>query len=388
MASRFIYNNLITAESMFTVSSLKTGVVSDALKIGTGSAVITTSGNYSGTTDLEYIVEIDSIAGGAEVGQATFKWSDGGGGWDATGVTTSATNILLNNGVYIKHTTGAGADFVVGDKWYFKGINMFAAGKMIDSNRDTRYRSAALGAPNKIILDLGAAVEVKALVIYDHNITSGATLMIEGRADAWVEVAPTLGAETHILSLAVYNSKLYGGTFPNGKLYEANAVLETISYNANKIVHYLTSATTKRHWRLSVTDAANTDSYIEIGELYLASYFELSNTFAWGPGRQYGSIIGENKTSFGVKKRRYFNRQNVLGYHWNRLADADITSLETMLEAIGTQSTGVIKPVIWNPETALPGVSYMVEFDGFSYKEVFTGIHRADMTMVEVLKSV
>ena len=37
----------------------------------------------------------------------------------------------------------------------------------------------------------------------------------------WREVAPQLGAETYIYSLAVYNSKLYGGTYPNGKLYGA-----------------------------------------------------------------------------------------------------------------------------------------------------------------------
>ena len=48
--------------------------------------------------------------------------------------------------------------------------------------------------------------------------------------NAWVEVAPTLGAETHILSLAVLNGKLYGGTYPNGKLYEwgrASVILES-----------------------------------------------------------------------------------------------------------------------------------------------------------------
>jgi len=40
--------------------------------------------------------------------------------------------------------------------------------------------------------------------------------------DAWVEVANTPGAETDIYSLAVFNNKLYGGTYPNGKLYEWN----------------------------------------------------------------------------------------------------------------------------------------------------------------------
>jgi len=141
---RFLYNNLIVSEPMISVSSLRVGIVTSAKKNGTGSAVITTSGNFSGATDLEYIVEIDSIAGGAEVGQATFRWSDGGGTWDASGVTTPAVATLLNNGVNIAFTTGAGADFVVGDKWYFKGINLFNAGKMVDYDRDHIYRSAEL----------------------------------------------------------------------------------------------------------------------------------------------------------------------------------------------------------------------------------------------------
>ena len=40
--------------------------------------------------------------------------------------------------------------------------------------------------------------------------------------DKWIEVAPKLGSETYITSLAVFNNKLYGGTNPNGKLLEWN----------------------------------------------------------------------------------------------------------------------------------------------------------------------
>ena len=142
--ARFIYDNLITSEGMLSVSSLKNGIVTAAKKEGTGLATMTPSGNFTGETDLEYIVEIDSIGGGAEVGQATFKWSDGGGTWDATGVLTSAVATELNNGAMIAFTTGAGADFVVGDTWYFKGINMFNASKLIDRDRDHVYRSKNL----------------------------------------------------------------------------------------------------------------------------------------------------------------------------------------------------------------------------------------------------
>ena len=40
--------------------------------------------------------------------------------------------------------------------------------------------------------------------------------------NAWVEVAPQLSSQTRINSLAEYNGKLYGGTYPNGKLFEWN----------------------------------------------------------------------------------------------------------------------------------------------------------------------
>ena len=43
---------------------------------------------------------------------------------------------------------------------------------------------------------------------------------------AWVEKAPKLGTETFITTLCVYNGKIYGGTSPNGKLYEWNAILK------------------------------------------------------------------------------------------------------------------------------------------------------------------
>ena len=44
--------------------------------------------------------------------------------------------------------------------------------------------------------------------------------------NAWTEKAPKLGGETYIYSLCVYNGKLYGGTYPSGKLYEWNAILK------------------------------------------------------------------------------------------------------------------------------------------------------------------
>lgn len=359
MSARFMYSNLISSESMFTVSSLRTGIVTAALKEGTGSAVLNPSGNYSGTEDLEYIVEIDSIAGGAEVGQATFKWSDGGGTWDATGVTTSASNVLLNNGVNINWTTGSGADFVVGDKWYLKGVNLFNAGKMIDLNRDHRYRSAALGAPNTIAVDLGSAQEVKALIIHDHNFTAAATLLLE--AD----------------DAATFDSDGGSAQFS-----------EAITWNSEKIVHYLSVATTKRYWRLSVTDAGNTDLYIEIGEFYLGSYLELTRTYANGFSEENSFLMESNRTPYGVGTDRFYNAQKTFKFDFNMMAAADVTSLKTLLSAVASRSLGTFKPLWFNKDSATPNDSYLVKLQSLPVNHRVLSYYDMPLTMVEVLTSI
>jgi len=75
---------------------------------------------------------------------------------------------------------------------------------------------------------LGAEIYIYSLAVYNNKLYGGTypngKLYEWNGVDAWVEVAPRLGDETHIFSLAVYNNKLYGGTYPNGKLYEWNGV--------------------------------------------------------------------------------------------------------------------------------------------------------------------
>jgi len=141
---RFMYDNLISESTMVSVSSLRKGIVTSAVKNGSGSATLTVYGDYTGPEDLEYTLEIDSTAAGSDVGQATMKWSDGGGAWNASGVTTPSSATELNNSVYMYFTVGSGDDLVTGDKWYFKAINLFNASRMLDNDRDSAFRSADL----------------------------------------------------------------------------------------------------------------------------------------------------------------------------------------------------------------------------------------------------
>jgi len=357
--ARFLYNNLITSESMLTVSSLRAGIVTAAKKEGTGSAVITITGSFSGAVDVEYTVEIDSIAGGAEVAQATFRWSDGGGSWDATGVATSAANILLNNGVSIKWTSGSGADFAVGDRWYFKGINLFNAGKMLDRDRDHLYKSAVLETLNTVIVDFGEDKAPKALVAYDHNLSSAAVISLD------------------MDSAATFDSG--AGGVPE--------VSEAVTWNAEKIVHYIAAATSKRYARLGIADATNLAGYIEIGELFLGPYLEMSQNFSEGYSEETAILKDTNTTPYGVERDRFYNLQKIFQFEFEAMPAADVASMETLLAAISSRSAGTFQPLWFNKDSAIPGKTWMVKIGALPTR--YRTMDRFDMPleMREVLKS-
>ena len=358
--ARFLYQNYITDETMLAVSSLRTGVVTSALKEGTGSATLNTSGDFSGSTDLEYTIEIDSIAGGAEVGQATFKWSDGSGAWNAVGVTTSAVNITLNNGVQINWTTGSGADFVVGDKWYFKGVNLFNAGKMIDLDRDHRYRSSALESPNTITITLTAEQLVNALILYDHNLSATATIAL------WGDDAATFDSD--------------GGNAQ---------VIESVTWAADKILHYLTTADrTKRYWQIRITDTANTDGYIEIGELYLGSYLELSRNYTEGFERATETLKEVNEMKSGVTRNWYYSSREVFELEFNLMPAADIVNMRAMFAAITSRATGQLLPFYLNMDSAVPVDTWLVEIEELPVTHKTKTFYEMDLELKERAVSV
>jgi uncharacterized protein YjdB len=357
---RFLYSNLITSESMLAASSVKTGRVTSAVKIGTGSVAIVTAGSYSGTSDLEYVVEIDS-AGTGEIGSSTFKWSStGGASWNATGVATDHTAITLNNGVTVCWPNhGAGADFVLGDKWYFKGVNTFSLSKMLDLNRDTRYRSESLGSPNTITISLGSALEAQALIIGDHNLTSGAVI--------------TLHFDT--------STSFSGGNYH----------YEIIPWASGKILYYLTHVVgerTRRYWRINITDASNPNGYIEIGELYLGSYTELSKNYQEGFSKETSLIIKNNPTSYGVGRDRFYNTQLLFSFDYEFTPTVDITTMQTMIDSLGSRSTGVFKPIWINLDSAYPNNCWLVKPKGLPVKHNTSVYFDTTLEFEEVLRSI
>ena len=73
---------------------------------------------------------------------------------------------------------------------------------------------------------LGAEIQIYSLAVHNGRLFGGTSsngkLYRWNESNDWEEVAPKLGAEKRILSLAVHNERLFGGTYPNGKLYRWN----------------------------------------------------------------------------------------------------------------------------------------------------------------------
>jgi len=201
-----------------------------------------------------------------------------------------------------------------------------------------------------INIDLGSAQEVKALVIFDHNMTSSATVTLKG-------VDPPIFSEA-------------------------------VTWASGQILHYLSAATTKRYWQLQITDAANTDLYIEIGELFLGPYMELSRNYREGFSKGFELLFDSNRTPYGVSKKRFYNRQRTFNFEFGCIVAADITLLETMIDAIAIRSTGQLKPFWFNDDAAIPANTWLVDVTAIPEDHNTRSLYNTVLTLTEVMKSV
>lgn len=364
--ARWLYDNKVTGESMFTVSSLKNGLVTKPLKTGTGSAEMIVTGVFTGEQNILYKIVIDGIGSGQEIGEATFEWFKDGVSQASGQVTVDGSSadpvFSIGNSLSIYWTTEAGNDFVLGDEWVITGYNNFNASKLIDLDRNTRWRSADVSGTKTIDMNLETAQAIKALIIYDHNFTSAAT-----------------GSNLKIIgdSASTFNSDGGNPEFS-----------ENITWSENKILHYLSSEQTYKYWRLSITDTSNPDGYLEIGELYIGPYTALSKGVYRGTTNTINSILVGGRTKFGIRKSRFLNKGHNWKYLYKALSDADRKTLEGILNTIGIQSSGKLLPVYFNEDITDTDYFFLVEFD--SMIEKFIGHQWWDISFAlnEVLTSV
>jgi len=306
-ASRFLTNNLITSSSMITMSTMSPGWVSGTRKVGTGSALVSVTGQFTGTVNTLFFWQIDDVSAGNEIAQATARWKTDqtASGWEATGVATSTIDALLEDAVYIKSIAGTGNDFEDGDYWEFRAIAQYAPGKVLDLKRNTYAKSNAVTTLN-FVVNLGSAKLVTAALLYDHNLTDSATVTLEGNAsDSW-------GAPSYSQALTVAE--------------------------LTPIIEYLSE--TYQYFRVVISDSTNTDGFIRVGGLYLGTYTELDSFNGdWGSTEDFSEIGTEQRNAAGVVAASMYAEQRTVTLPLGLLSNTDYDSLKAIMQAVRIPST-------------------------------------------------
>jgi len=317
---RFLYNNLIPDYSALTLSTQATGRYSDSSKVGSGVATLAITGSFAAAFDLNYELEIDSIAGGTEVGQSTFKWrtSDtAAGAWEETGVVTRTTPAYalsadgLGGGLSVAHTGATGSDFIIADSWQWDARATYGTERPLDRNRMTTWRTTA-DTSETIIINLGSAQAVTAFILQDHNLSAGATCNLQGNAsDSWGSPSYDSGNITIQEPLYLYLSETY------------------------------------QYWRILITDAANPDGYVEAANIFLGTYLELEQVNAWwGSSQVDGYTIQANTSEPGVFRRYAYGSQKKLSLDFgNVVSNNDIDSFIALQAALVNTTTHRVLPL-------------------------------------------
>ena len=322
--ARLMVRNFITAASMLTPVSNATGRVTNPQKEGSGSGSVIISGNYSGTSDLNYSIQID---GAGEVGVATFRWSDDGGAtWDATLVLTSTSPIAMNNGLSVQFAGGSGTDFVLNDTWQFRAFLPYGAAKLIDRDRDTEYRSLNANVQLTVVIDLSEPKAPDALIIDKHNFGSTAVIRIQGNsANSW-------------------------GSPP---------VNEVVTWAKNSIIHFFTTTKASRlyrYWRLFVDNIGNADGYYRGAELFLGPYLELTRSFALGDAQRSHRMGVRQQLPSGRWLVGFSARAQEFDLVWEFLSATERDLLFEQFARLSDQTNRKVLPLWFNPDADDPRV--------------------------------
>lgn len=315
---RFFHNNFLT-QDMMTLSSWEDGRLSGTRKTGSGVALNEVTGPYEGPVDLTYNLEIDSVAGGVSVGESTFKWKNSeSSGWEETGVLTRTTPAYalsadgLSTNLEVSQTGRTGDDFALADNWQWAAEATYGRERLLDRNRMTWWQSN--GLTENIVFDLGSAMTPTAFFIHDHNLTSGASVTLEGNtSDSWS--APPFSM--------------------------------TFSSITDPLYYYFLLTGTYQYWRLVISDATNPDGYIKIANAYLGTYTQLLKVNAdWTSSATDGHVLQSNTSESGVMRRYSYAKQRTLQLNFgNVMTNTDIDTILDIQDDIVDADTRLVIPL-------------------------------------------
>lgn len=175
-------------------------------------------------------------------------------------------------------------------------------GNVVQEFVGKKWRSTG-DAAEWIKFDLGAASKITMVVIFGHNLTSGATVTLEAHGtDVW-----TTPDYSHVLA------STGSATVP--------------------IVEFLDQ--TYRWWRITIADGSNPDGYIEVGRICAGEFYEPGVNVLETVQKSLvdPSIIEESdgKQGYAIEKTKY----RVYAVQFGDISAAQQAELETMFRAVG-----------------------------------------------------
>lgn len=358
-ACRFLYPNHIPGPQAVSLSSARAGLVGMPAPRAAGSALAYAAGEHTGPLDQVFLVEIDSVQAGHQVGQATFRWRRADSeSWEAGGVPTSESFVALADGVHIKWVSGGGGgdDLALGDSWSILAARSAGAVALLDRDRDSQWYATAC-AGQWLEVDLAEPRRVRAVVLADHNLSDTARVrLLAGDSPDWS--APACSLELEI-------------TRPH-------------------LVAFLDQS--RRYWRLELNDPNNPEGLLRASQLFLGDYFEPSRGFRRGYTR--GLVAGRALTATDTGKLAGSARS--LGQRW-RLAFAllnarDLAGFQEMYRQVHDAEQGRLEPIFFTPFPQQPADTlYCLPGAELSWRHLHQGgdggRFALEMTLEEMLRS-
>ncbi len=350
---RFMYQNLIWGPEALNLSSARPGLVGLPVPRAQGSAVAYAQGLHQGPRDQVFRLEIDSLAQGAGVGQATFRWQRADSpAWEASGVPTGVAVRGLADGVEVKWVSGQGQDFFLGDSWTILAGRNFGPAALLDSDRDTVWES--LGCQEEWIdIDLGRELRATALILADHNLGEAglARLLADAEAD-WEQPDFALDLQINRPHLAIFMDQSF------------------------------------RHWRLALSDTGNPEGALKAGGLYLGGHFEPSRTFS--SQYQRGWAASRSLTSTDAGKQAGSAR--ALAQSWSLafsgLSEDDMAGFEAMFRAIHDVDQGRLNPLWFTPFGDRPAQTiYCLPGESLAPSHIYQDRYGLNLSLQEMVRS-
>ena len=176
----------------------------------------------------------------------------------------------------------------------------------------TRWRSTTVASAQDIEVDLGSAQSVDLIALVNHNLTSGASIVISA------------GTTTGYL--------------------EFSSV--TMTWREFLAFKWLSTPESYRYWRIRITDASNADSYLAVGYLVLGGATLPTFQFRQGWITSPNFVSFENRSPYGVTTVDEIHRYQMLRMDFGPLTAAEMTVLRAAYTAVEMDAN----PLILLPE--------------------------------------